>query len=99
MRPQRPCLDCGALTRNPGGRCRPHELEHQRARNQKRTQYAGQWQALSRQARQTTPWCHCDLPGHGHDGRICNQLDDLTLDHQFGRVECRSCNSAHRRNH
>lgn len=97
-RPQRPCLDCGVPTRNPLGRCRPHQQAHDRARNQRRTQYHGAWARTSRRARAAEPWCHCELPGHGHDGRSCSRLDDLTLDHETGRVECRSCNSAHRAN-
>lgn len=87
MRPPKPCLDCGVPTRNPGGRCRPHELEHQRRRNQKRTQYQGTWPATSRRARRAQPWCS-----------ICGTTQDLTLDHEHGQVECRSCNSSHRRN-
>ena len=87
MRPQRPCLTCGTLTRNPGSRCRPCEQAHQRTRNQTRTQYTGTWQATSRRARKAQPWCS-----------ICGATSDLTLDHEHGQVECRSCNSSHRRN-
>jgi 5-methylcytosine-specific restriction protein A len=87
MRPPRPCLDCGALTRNPAGRCRPHELAHQKARNEKRRHlYGGTWQARSRAARKTQPWCS-----------LCGTPYDLTLDHEHGQVECRACNASHRR--
>lgn len=87
MRPLRPCLDCGARTRNPGSRCRRCELDHQRARNAARPQYAGSWYATSRRARIAQPWCS-----------ICGTNADLTLDHEHGQVECRECNSRHRRN-
>lgn len=96
-RPLRPCLDCPDLTRNPRGRCRPCQQRHDHHRNARRTQYAGTWKTTSKQARTAEPWCHCTLHGHGHDGRICNRLDDLTTDHEHHQVECRSCNSAHRR--
>ena len=86
MRPLRPCLGCGALTRNPGSRCRPCEQAHQKLRNERRTQYAGTWRATSRRARKAQPWCS-----------ICGAQLDLTLDHEHGQVECRSCNSSHRR--
>lgn len=100
-RPQRPCLGvqerpCPTLTRNPKGRCAECQKVFDRLRNQARTQYQGAWAAASRTARKAEPWCHCDLAGHGHDG-MCSRTEDLTLDHQYGRVECRSCNSAHRR--
>ena len=102
-RPNRPCLGlpgypCGQLTRNPNGRCRPCQQAFDRARNRARTQYAGAWKTASRTARKAEPWCHCDLPGHGHDNQLCHRTKDLTLDHQYGRVECRTCNSRHRRN-
>lgn len=88
MRPLRPCLDCGTRTRNPGSRCRSCELAHQRARNAARkAQYGGTWAATSRRARRARPIC-----------ARCGRTDDLTLDHETGQVECRSCNSSHRRN-
>lgn len=89
MRPQRPCIepDCGALHRNPGPRCGPHTRTFNKARNQARTQYHGTWQATSRAARKAQPWC-----------TRCGTGQDLTLDHETGTVECRSCNSSHRRN-
>lgn len=95
MRPLRICLGlpghpCLERTRNPAGRCRPCELEHQRRRNAARPQYAGTWPAKSRRARQAEPWCH--RPG-------CPDpfTADLTFDHETGTVECRHCNSSHRR--
>lgn len=88
MRVPRPCLDCGTPTRNPGGRCRPHELEHQRRRNQKRKDlYGGDWARRSREARRAQPAC-----------AICGTPFDLTLDHETGEVQCRSHNASHRRN-
>lgn len=87
-RPQRPCLNCAQLTRNPAGRCRPCELAHQKARNQKRRHlYGGDWAARSRAARQAQPAC-----------ALCGTPSDLTLDHEHQQVECRSCNASHRRN-
>lgn len=86
-RPQRPCLGpgCGALTRNPGGRCRPCEQAHQKTRNANRPQYAGTWQATSKRARKEQPWCS-----------VCGTTQNLTLDHETLSVQCRACNSAHR---
>lgn len=91
MRPQRICLDCPTLTRNPNGRCRTCQQAHDRARNQRRTQYQGDWQRISREAREAEPWCH-------HPACPNPFTSDLTFDHQYARVECRSCNSSHRRN-
>lgn len=92
MRPLRICLGvadqaCATRTRNPGGRCRPCELEFQRRRNQARLQYQGSWKGVSRRARRAQPWCS-----------VCGTPYDLTLDHEHGQVECRPCNSGHRRN-
>jgi hypothetical protein len=87
MRPQRPCLDCGTLTRNPHSRCRPCHLTHQKTRNQNRTQYTGPWYAYSRRRRKEQPWCS-----------ICQTTQDLTVDHDTDQVMCRPCNSARRRN-
>ena len=42
----KPCLECGQLGAGP--RCRPHELEYQRARSAGRTWYHGDWQTLRR---------------------------------------------------
>lgn len=97
MRPNRPCLGCGTLTRHPAGRCPLCRTQRDRVRNQRRTQYQGSWQATSRAMRVAEPWCHCDLDGHGHDGHLCLRAGDLTFDHEHIQVECRSCNSAHRR--
>ena len=88
MRLPRPCLICGVPTRNPAGRCRPHELAHQKARNQKRKSlYGGDWARRSRAARKAQPACV-----------LCGTPFDLTLDHEHHQVECRSCNASHRRN-
>lgn len=92
MRPLRICLGlpdgpCLERTRNPAGRCRPCEQEFQRRRNRARVQYQGAWKATSARARRAQRWCS-----------ICGTTADLTLDHEHGQVECRSCNAAHRRN-
>ncbi len=88
MRPARPCLNCGQLTRNPAGRCRPCELRHQKARNEKRKHlYGGDWAKRSKEARRAQPACV-----------LCGTPFDLTLAPERGQVECRSCNSSHRRN-
>ena len=100
MRPQRPCLGvpgraCGTLTRNPGGRCRPCELEHQRQRNSKRLQYQGGWQTISKAARAAAT--HCTVCGVQ---LVISKTDPRgsTYDHETLTVQCRRCNSAHRRN-
>lgn len=80
----RPCLVCGKPAQST--RCPTHEAERQQVRNASRPQYSGAWRALSRKARRQQPWC-----------TRCGRRDDLTLDHQTGTVECRSCNSSHRR--
>ena len=79
--------NCPNLISGRGPRCPAHEAMHQRVRNQRRTQYAGAWYAISRRARKAQPWC-----------TICGTTTDLTLDHEHGQVECKSCNSSHRRN-
>lgn len=99
MRPQRPCLDCPALTRNPGGRCRRCQQAKDRRRN-----------ALPhRQAYADTDYR--TARGHARAGDYgpcvdCGTWDDLTLDHVKplilgGRnhpsnwvVRCRSHNSS-----
>lgn len=91
MRPLRPCLGlpdrpCRDFTRNPAGRCRPCELEHQRRRNRARVQYQGSWKRASQRARRAQPFCS-----------VCGTPYDLTLDHETGTVQCRRHNSAHRR--
>lgn len=98
MRPQRPCLGCGALTRNPAGRCRTCQQAKDRARNQlpHRKAYTDtDYRTARRDAR----------AGHYGPCIDCGTLDDLTLDHVQplilgGRnhpsnwaVRCRSCNS------
>ena len=84
MKALRHCLGCHALTRR--FRCPRCEAIWQRERNARRTQYAGTWRATSKAARKAQPWCS-----------ICGATDDLTLDHEHGQVECRACNSSHRR--
>lgn len=86
-RPLRVCVDCSTRHREAGYRCRPCELGHQRARNAARPQYAGSWRSTSRRARAAVGQC-----------ARCGTTTDLTLDHETGNVECRPCNSAHRRN-
>lgn len=87
MRALRRCLDCGDTYRVGNSRCRPCELVKQRRRNAQRTQYQGGWSRTSTAARRAQPWCS-----------VCGTRTDLTLDHEHGQVECRSCNSSHRRN-
>lgn len=85
--PDQPCVD---RTRNPGGRCRPCEQEFQRRRNalERRREYrTAAYQRRSRLARARQPWCS-----------ICGSTVDATWDHEHRQVECRSCNSSHRRN-
>lgn len=81
------CLDCSKRYQ-PGDpyRCRPCYLNHQKARNDARPQYAGAWRRISRTARQRQPWCS-----------VCGTPYRLTLDHEHGQVECVPCNSSHRR--
>lgn len=84
----RPCLGCSKPTRN-GSRCHTCEQARQRTRNANRQHYKGNWQKLSREARQAQPWC-----------TYCGATTDLTLDHVTPRstvdglvVACRSCNA------
>lgn len=81
------CLTCQKRHHEDGPRCYPCEQARQRARNASRPQYAGAWRATSRRARKAIPYC-----------ARCGTTADLTLDHETGQVECRSCNSSHRRN-
>ena len=88
--PLKPCLtaECNVRHRLAGAYCTACNRQRQQARNETRKPlYGGKWRALSRQARKAQPWCS-----------ICGATTDLTLDHQHGRVECKSCNSSHRRN-
>lgn len=82
------CLDCGARHRLDGPRCRHCYLTQQRARNAARTQYAGPWRTFSQRAREAA----------GHQCAICGRIGDDTYDHEHWQVECRPCNSSHRRN-
>lgn len=87
MRPLKLCVECSTRHREPGPRCRSHELAHQRARNAARRHlYGGTWAATSRRARRAQPWCS-----------ICGTPGALTLDHEHRQVECQTCNSKHRR--
>lgn len=81
--PGRPCHE---RTDRIGGRCASCSSELNRGRNYTRAQYRGRWKRVSIAARQNQPWCS-----------ICGTLADLTYDHEHGQVECRSCNSSHRR--
>lgn len=82
----RPCLDCPAYTAK-GPRCPTCEAKRQRARNERRKPlYGGSWYATSRRMRKAQPWCS-----------ICGSTEALTVDHEHGRVECRECNSRHRK--
>lgn len=88
MKPLTICADCGGRHREDGARCRPCSLAHQRARNATRAAYYdATHRRHSRQARRAQPWCS-----------ICGGKLNLTWDHEHGQVECRSCNSSHRRN-
>lgn len=98
MRPQRPCLGCGALTRNPAGRCRTCEADKQRVRNAQphRQAYNDADYRSARRAARLGRYGPCV---------DCGGTDDLTLDHKVplilgGRnhpsnwaVRCRDCNS------
>jgi len=81
--PGRPCTERTDL---PGGRCRTCNAEMNRGRNAARVQYQGRWKRTSLAARRNQPWCS-----------LCGTIIDLTYDHEHGQVECRSCNSSHRR--
>lgn len=81
----KPCLQCAVPT--DGTYCLGCRRARDRDRNRRRLQYAGAWQTISRAARAAQPWCS-----------ICGTQLDLTLDHEHAQVECRSCNSSHRRN-
>lgn len=104
MRPQRPCLGCGALTRNPGSRCRVCQQAKDRARNQlphRKAYTDSDYRSARRDARagRYGPCIDCRAEG-------VTNYDDLTLDHVQplilgGRnhpsnwvVRCRSHNSS-----
>lgn len=97
MKPPRPCLDCGIPTHNPGGRCRPHELAHQRTRNNGtgRRLYSGKYQTFRKQALAYATHCaRCGNPLV----RSKTSPAGATYDHATNSVLCRSCNSSQRRN-
>lgn len=81
--PGTPCVE---RTRSPGGRCRLCEQEFQRRRNKTRLLYQGSHKRHSIAQRKAQPWCS-----------ICGTTVDLCWDHEHGQVECRPCNSSHRR--
>lgn len=84
----RHCLDCQILTRSTTSRCGPCQRNREKTRNAARKDlYGGTWYATSRRARKNQPWCS-----------VCGAETQLTLDHERWQVECRSCNSSHRRN-
>lgn len=80
------CVDCGARHREPLYRCRPCQRTRDHVRNTSREYRHAAWQRLSRAQRAAVGFCV-----------RCGRTDDLTLDHETGQVECRSCNSSHRR--
>jgi 5-methylcytosine-specific restriction protein A len=110
MRRQRPCLDCGRLTRNPS-RCDTHQAAWQARHDQQRGSatargYDSRWACTARQAvanhrAQHGDWC----PGWK---RPPHRASDLTADHATPKalggtddpdnvqVLCRSCNSRKR---
>lgn len=69
MATARPCLTCQRPTRN-GSRCPTCESQRQAKRNASRAHYKGEWQAISRAAREAQPWCS-----------VCGATTDLTTDH------------------
>lgn len=95
-RPLRPCLGCQILTRSSTGRCGVCETKLQKDRNQARKAlYAGPYIAHRRKAlagATLCPRCGIDLI------RSRTARNGATWDHEHGQVECRSCNSSHRRN-
>lgn len=97
MIPLRPCLVCGLRTRTTAPRCGPHEREYQRRRNtnpRRQALYGGAYPTQRRQALANAtlcPRCGVDLI------RSRTARNGATWDHEHGQVECRSCNSSHRR--
>lgn len=107
MRRQRPCLDCGRLTRN-ASRCDPHQAQWQQRRDQQRGSahqrgYTQAWRTAAATAVATHRAAH---------GQWCpgwqiapHEASDLTADHITPKaaggtdepsnvqVLCRSCNS------
>lgn len=85
------CLDCGRADKTikkwGGGTllCLVCRTKREAKRNlERRPIYGGDWAKTSRAAREETPWCS-----------VCFSTTDLTLDHETGTVQCRSCNSKH----
>lgn len=93
---------CPELTQ--GRLCEEHERQFQRRRNADRTQYAGSWKRLSKEARRRQRFCSCTDADHGH-GIPCGATEDLTADHVVAAAQggassrsniavlCRSCNT------
>lgn len=92
--PVRPCIECGRCTRTTTSRCAAHEREFQRRRNRVRVQYQGAWKRDSAAARRAVT--HCPRCGVVLI-KSKTARNGSTFDHETGRVECRSCNSSHRR--
>lgn len=87
----RPCLRCNAPAT--GTRCGTCEAAYQKARNQRRPQYAGTWRAQSKAARKGQWICaRCGVPFDPADRKRRS-----TLDHTTGLVLCQHCNSSIRR--
>lgn len=85
-----PCLDCGRPS--PHTRCPTCQQTRDRARNQQRTHYHGDWQRRSRQTRQAWVDQHGWVcPGIGRPPHPVPP-GDLTLDHTTGLVCCHACN-------
>lgn len=89
----RPCVVCGVLSK--AARCAKCAQDYNRGRpSAAQRGYDAKWRKLSKQLRQSQPWCSW-----------CGSAADLTVDHilplVYGgtndlvnlRVLCRSCNS------
>lgn len=90
MKPPRQCLDCPAMTRR--SRCPHCEAKLDRSR----IQYRGPWQTIRKAAYPPvgTRCPICQVPMI----RSRTARNAMTLDHEHAQVECRECNSRHRRN-
>ena len=53
---QKPCLDCGALTRNKS-RCNKHQAAHEAESNQNRDHYKGSYKSKAKLVRQYASVC------------------------------------------
>lgn len=90
----KPCLQCAVPT--DGTYCLGCRRARDRDRNKQRLQYAGAWPATRRAAYPPpgSPCPICSVPMI----RSQTARNGMTLDHEHAQVECRSCNSSHRRN-